>query len=473
MKTRLQPVEKFSTFLSIADSHRFILRWHTDYKLKRNIEKFNYQELLDCDVLAYRFLTNLRLNHELILQHHLTSYLQEVSYWATRYVYCRLRTIIDSLTLDECFLFASEIVTQPQKLLVKYQSNGGSKITTYAHTRLKTTITDKIYMSRNWKLLTNWGLLKKIGKSKRQNVLKEISGLREEKLEEYLLVWQCFVDNYVSSSPHRGKSLSPPNLSQLTLMTNQYNLLAKKFLTFPSKLTVEDFKNRVEFCGEKARLFVNPISIEYPEDKKINLDDNSKDYLINLEKNQAETEINYILARTFNTLNLVAQSIFYLSEGLGLSQQKIIKTIQLTHPNFTGEQYQLSREIEKIRRYLLDTIIKHQKGEKTKIDKGDIKLLIQPLKQWLAEYIESEILLLCRECYQEIDNKQQELLKENYFKSLVDNPSIMNHIPPQLINLLRKKLESKLKLKLIDDTVIQNHLSLWLERFFHQYFNQI
>jgi hypothetical protein len=73
-----------------------------------------------------------------------------------------LSNVIDSLTLDECFLLASEAVTQPEKLLKKYQFYGGSKITTYAHTRLKIAIADKIYISRSWKLLTNWGLLKKI-----------------------------------------------------------------------------------------------------------------------------------------------------------------------------------------------------------------------------------------------------------------------------------------------------------------------
>jgi hypothetical protein len=276
------------------------LHWHTDYKLKKNIEKFTSQPLVDADILAYQFLTNLRLNHELILQHHLTSYLQEVCYWATRYVYSRLINVIDSLTLDECFLFASEIVTQPEKLLRKYQLHGGSKITTYAHTRLKTAIADKIYISRSWKLLTNWGLLKKIGKSKRENVLKEIGGLREEKLAEYLLVWQCFVDNYVASSPHRNKSLSSPNLSQLNLMTNQYNLLAKKILNFSSELTIGDFKTRIEFCGEKARKFINPITIEYPEDKEINQEENPHHYLSYLEKNQAEEEINQIVRIKLN-----------------------------------------------------------------------------------------------------------------------------------------------------------------------------
>jgi hypothetical protein len=473
MIIRTNIVDKFSTFLSITDSYRFILHWQTDYKLKKNIEKLISQLLPESDILAYQLLTNLRLNHELILQHHLTSYLQEVCYWATRYVYSRLNNLIQTLTFDECFLLASEAVTQPEKLLRKYEFNGGSKITTYAHTRLKTVIADKVYLSRNWKLLTNWGLLKKIGKSKRENVLKEIGGLKGKKLAEYLLVWQCFVDNYVSSSPHKNKALSSPNLSQLNLMTNQYNLLAKKFLDFSSELTVENFKTRIEFCGEKARLFTNPLSVEYPEDKEINFQENSDNYLSYLEENQEKVVINLILTATFQSLNLSSQSIFYLSEALGLTQQQIIKIIRLTHPNFTSEQYQLSRETEKIRKFLLDAVIKNLKGEKEKISKEKIKPLIQLLKQWLTEYIESEILLLCQESYQEIDDNQQKLMKENYFKFFQDNVSIMNNVSPQLINLLRQKLNQKLNLRLGEDTLINNNLNLWFERFFHQYFNQL
>jgi hypothetical protein len=84
-------------------------------------------------------------------------------------------------------------------------------------------------------------------------------------------------------------------------------------------------------------------------------------------------------------------------------------------------------------------------------------------------------LLLCQESYQEIDDNQQKLIKENYFKYSQDSHklSTINNIPPQLINLLKEKLNEKLKLKLGENTLINNNLNLWLERFFHQYFNRL
>ncbi|BAQ65278.1 hypothetical protein [Geminocystis sp. NIES-3709] len=472
MKPRETIVERFSTFLFIIDSYKFTVQWQTDYQLKVNINKIIDRRNIEGEKLAYQLLNNLRLNFALIIKNHLTSYLQEVCYWATKQVYNSIHNNVNSLTLSECFLWGNEAIIQPEKLLKKYEFNKGSKITTYAQTRLKTIIKDKVYISRGWKLLTNWGLLKKIAKSKREEVLKQIGGLRGEKLEEYLLAWQCFVDNYVSSSPHKNKSLSSPSLSLLKRMTNQYNLLAKNRLDFPSELTVENFEMILKFCGEKARLFVNPISIEYLEDEEINQDDNFQYYSTFLEDNREEIEINQILITAFNNLNLSSQSIFYLAQGLNFTQQQIIQTIRLTYPDFTKEQYQLSKNTEKIRKLLLDEVIKSVKKEKGKIAKETVKPLIQLLKQWLTEYIDSEMLLLCQKSYQEMETEQQKLLKESCFQSSLDKSSFVDKIPSQLVNLLRENFNEKLNLKLREDIMINDHLYLWLEKFCHHYFYQ-
>ncbi|NCO75986.1 MAG: hypothetical protein GW795_05655 [Cyanobacteria bacterium] len=473
MITRVNIIDKFSTFLAISDSYKFILQWQRDYQLKINIERIIKIQEVNEENLAYEFLTNIRLKPQKILRYHLTSYLQEVCYWATRQVYFYLNKTVNSLTLEECFLWGNEAIITPDKLLKQYQNHRGSKITTYAQTRLKTIIKDKVYLSRGWKLLTNWGLLKRISKSKRQEVLKKMGGLTGKELEEYLLIWQCFVDNYISSSPHRNKSLSSPSISQFKIMTNQYNILAEKQFNFSSILTIEEFENKIKFCGEKARLFVNPITINFPEDKEININDNPQDYLTLLEENEDKPQINHLLTTTFNNLNLASQSIFYLGEGLGLTQQEIIKTIQLTNPNFIKEQSQLSKNINKIRKMLLDEVIKNIKGEKEKVSKEEIEVLIDILKGWITEYIESEILLLCQKSFLEINIYQQKLLQENYFKNSMNNISFIENICPELINVLITKFNNKLNLQLENNPIIKDNIILRLEKFCHQYFNRI
>ncbi|WP_017293426.1 hypothetical protein [Geminocystis herdmanii] len=475
MIPRTNLLDRFSTFLSIRDSHRFILHWQRDYPLKIHLEKIVNQ--LKCEIdeerLAYEFLQGIRFKPQQIYSYHLTSYLQEVCYWATKQVYLSVNNRVNSLTLSECFLWGNEAIIKPEKILRKYHNEMGSKITTYAQTRLKTIIKDKVYLSRGWQLLTNWGLLKKIAKSQRQQVLKKIGGLTGDTLAEYLLVWECFVDNYVSASPHKNKSLSPPSLSQLKVMISDYNILAKKRLNFPSELSIEQFKNKIEFCGEKARLFVNISTIELPQDQEINSNDNPENYLNTLEKNQYNQEINQILTSSFNNLNLIFQSIFYLGEGLNFTQQKIITTIQLSNPDFSCQQYQLSKNIDRIRKSLLDKVIQNLNGKKEKIDKDKIKSLIAILKPWLTEYIESEILLLCEKSFLEIDINQQTSLKTNYFQLSSDNFSLTEKIPSEILNNLRENFNKKLNLQLKDEAMINNSLMLCLEKFFHEYFNRM
>ena len=356
---RVNAIDKFSTFLLISDAQRNIFVWKKDLKLKLNFKKIVQDKVTNAENVAYTFLSIFRENQQKILANHLSSYLQEPCYWAAKQVYNQKQNIINLLTLEECFSSGNEASLKPDKILKKYQINGGSKITTYAQTRLKTIITDSIYRNRKWKLLSNWGLLKKISKSQRKQLLQEIGGLKEKQLQEYLLVWQCYVDNAVSSNKSKRNSLSAPSATQLQLMTSQYNLLAQRFLSPFFELTIDEFKTKLEFCGDKARLFVNPRTTSYEEDKKIadeKIDDN---FLFQIENNQTQNIINTILRQVFNALESNLQAIIYLYLGLGLTQQEVINIIQVTAPNFIKQQYQFSRKLNSIKKTLLDSLIKN------------------------------------------------------------------------------------------------------------------
>ena len=466
---RVNAIDKFSTFLLISDAQRNIFVWKKDLKLKLNFEKIVQDKVTNAENIAYNFLSIFRGTQQKILANHLSSYLQEPCYWAAKQVYNQKQNIINLLTLEECFSSGNEATLKPDKILKKYQINGGSKITTYAQTRLKTIISDSIYRNRKWKLLSNWGLLKKISKSQRKQVLKEIGGLKEEQLQEYLLVWQCYVDNAVSSNKSKSNSLSTPNPAQLQLMTSQYNLLAQRFLSPFFELTIDEFKTKLEFCGDKARLFVNPHTTSYEEDKKIadeKIDDN---FLFQIENNQTQNIINTILRQVFNSLESNLQAIIYLYLGLGLTQQEVINIIQVTAPNFIKQQYQFSRKLNSIKKTLLDSLIKNFSDEQINKISSDKKILLQLIQQWLEEYIESEILLICHQCYSQLDRLQQESLKNDYYIQSLDNNLIVN----QLISILNQAIATKLKLELPKNKRIEKALNLWLEKFFNQNFNKI
>ena len=466
---RVNLSDKFSTFLLISDSQKNIFVWQQDLKLKLSIEQIIRKTVDDAEQIANHFLNLIKNKTQPTIKNHLTSYLQEACYWAAKQVYIQKQNTLSLLTLEECFSSGNEATINPEKILKKYQSNAGSKITTYAQTRLKTIIADAIYRTRNRKLLTNWGLLKKSSKKERKQVLREIAGLTSLQIQEYLLVWQCYTDNAVASIKGKNNRLSTPSDAQLKLMTSQYNLLAKKSTLSLNDLTLDEFKQRLEFCGEQVRIFHNPRTISYEETSQnleLELEDN---YLINREENQLHKKINNFIIQSFHELNTELKTIIYFYWGLNLTQQEIIKIMQINYPNFISQQYQFSRKITSIKKTILDSLITKFKQEQNLPIIEDKKELAKLIQQWLEDYIESDILFLCQLCYEKLDSHQQQLLQTNYYNQfLVENDMILD----ELINLLQGAIAEKLKTKIPDNKNIKNSLNLWLEKFCHQHFNR-
>lgn len=465
--TRVNLSDKFSTFLLISDSAINIFVWQQDLKLKLNIEKIIHHNINNAEQLACNFLNVVKEKNQPIFKNHLSSYLQESCYWAAKQVYLQKQNTLNLLTLEECFTSGNEATINPEKILKKYQINAGCKITTYAQTRLKTIINDAIYKSRNRKLLTNWGLLKKSSKKQIKQVLTEIAGLSNQSMPEYLLVWQCYVDNAVSMIKGKNNRLSTPSNDQLKLMASQYNLLAKK--SNFKELSIDEFKQRLEFCGVQVRIFHNPPTVSY-EDKTQNLELQIEDkYLVNQEESQLQNKINHFIIISFNKLNNQLKTMIYFYWGLGLTQQEIIKIMQLNYPNFISQQYQFSRKITSIKKTLLDNLIT-QVNQELKINKLQDKTeLTKLIQQWLEEYIESDILLLCEQCYQKLDRNQQELLKMNYYhQSGEENYFILE----EFNGVLEKAIANKLNITIPENKNISNSLNLLIEKFCHQYFNR-
>ncbi len=475
MQTRLTIVEQFSSFLLVTDSERFITRWHIEPKLKRNLEKIRQKKTIKPEDLAYQLLENIKQKSNLIEVHHLTAYLQEVCYWASKEVYNRLGNMIKSLTREECFLLANSASLQPQKLLARYCLNGGSKITTYAQTRLKTVISDLVYQQRGWKLCSDWGLLKKMSKINRQKSLTEIGGLTGEKLQAYLLVWQCFTDNVASSSPHKNRKLSPPNSGQLQLMTKQYNLLANKLFKTKSQLTVNQLQTRLEFCCKIARQFTNPQTVSYPENFELTSSEvNPITYLEVKEANQESAKINHTLSTAFNNMSLERQAVMYLLYGLNLTQEEVIKILPTTYPNFITKQYQLSREMNKIRQVLLKAIIQpSSSAKKAKISTEKLKALKQPIEQWLNQYIQSQLFITLTKSYHQLTPNNQQLIKDTFSTNSSTNLEIIKPIKNQLMITMKQKLTNQFNLPLDNYSQVKSHLNLFIDEFLYPLINNL
>ncbi len=467
-------VDQFSTFLFFTgeNSHSFI--WKTDFFLKQNIDKIVDNQNLSSENIAYSLLSDILIKVDKIKQNHLASYLQEVCFWSAKISCDRIYLTLKSITLEECFLCGNQALSEPEKLLKNYKFNYGNKIITYAQTRLITIIKDAVYRNRNWKLLTDWGFLTKISKINREKFLKIQGGLTGAKLKEYLLAWQCYLDNYQTASKGKNRALSEPNLTQLQLMTHQYNLQIKQINNI--SITADELKQKLKFCTKIARLAVNPITVMYEENQSSLTEDNPSNYLDNLGREKEIKETQQIIVNSFNHQEKVNQAILYLAFSLHLTQGEIINIINQSYPNFIQQQYQLSRKINAIKKAIIDEIIKEKKITQDKISAKEIKPIISLLDVCLQEYIEDETLILINQCYQNLDSQQKLSLKNEYFKGVTsskDEKDIIKFDNHLLIDTIRESLAEKLKITIPNTSIINSNINILIQKFCEQYFNRI
>lgn len=473
--TRNSTVNKFSTFVFFPDENNQFFCWQTDLLLKRNIEKIVAEKKKQsCEKIARSFLSSILNKHDKIKQNHLSAYLQETCLWSARIIYERLYLTLKLLTLEECFSSGNLALIQPEKLLKNYQVKYGTKITTYAQTRLNTIIKDTVYRNRQWKLLSDWGLLTKIGIKRAESILTIQGGLKDNKLQECLLAWQCYLDNYQTCSIRKNKVLSEPNSTHLQLMVQQYNLQIKQLNQ--TQITPDELKQKLKFCIEMARLATNPITVMYEENDHSLIEANSDNYIDDLAIEKESQEIKNIIINSFQNQESINQAILYFIFSLNLTQGEIITIINQSYPDFIKQQYQLSRKINSIKKSIIDEIIKTKNLPKNQTSAKEIKPLISLLDACIQEYIEDDIFTLIDQCYKNLNSEQQKYLEQQYFKETKNsnkNKNSFNHNNEIIIDNVRKKLANKLNIFIPKISMIDNNINMQIQKFCENYFNRI
>lgn len=481
--------DKFSTFLWLDDSGK--ASWKTDIRLKKHIQQLleklgvSQSEVtpLEENKMAYNFLETVRrgvAEKIKIYKNHLSSYLQEACYWASREVYNRLdKGLAGSITIADCFAWGNKGVSQPEKLLKTYRIDGGSSITTYGKKRLATIIREEVndYLRRK-NTASDWGLLKSVSKKKLETVLREAGGFTEERIQEYLLAWQCFKDNYTGVSRHG--ILQPPNSSQWQLITQQYNLHISQSSQQSLSLNASQIRERLETCVRLIRRYDNPPNIsyeqitEYPRGEKDLEKRGERDVveefsgflvedLDSLEDSQF-TRVAEILEGHFESLDKISQGIFYLALGLNLTQTRIVEIIAKIQPEIK-QQYQLSRKLKKIKMHLIEAVSKDIKAEAAEdgIDRERIKKIIAILEEWLQEYVESRLVDIAAEVYEELPEAEKGGILNQYLSKLANGGNKPSLYSPVFLEAFRRKLESLFSIGLASEDVEDS--LLFLEKF--------
>lgn len=452
MQKRSNLVKQFSSFLCLKEeSSSLTTYWEKTPELERNIELLQKQQIISSeeDIVAQEFLRWLKKNKDQLQHKHLIAYLQESCFFATQKVYQRLRNYWDLFTWQDYFQWANLLVSSPVKLLSKYDNNFQWKLNTYAKNKIEYQLIDQAYQYMGWERASDWGLLRQLKGGKQRKCLQTIGGLSEANLEKYLLIWECFNLIYQPRSMGKNKQLLPPSLAHFIQVSNEYNFLITKKGNVLSPIDFQQCENILLTCIRFARQYCNPRTIKN-EQYFDNLADDMTVYSDDDEENNQKNYdlVNQVLAKTFSELILPQKIIFQLWKGIQLTQTEIVEAMAINYPNFVTQQFHVAREINLVRRILLESLIKVILiDQKVKLTKAKITELKTPLDSWLQQHCKQIIGQKISLIYESLPRKEKETIKKYLIeKDWNFNDEIEGEFCNKIAIILLKNIQSEFNL---------------------------
>lgn len=416
MQKRTNLVVQFSSFLCLKEESSSLTTYWKKYpELERNIKLLQQQQIISSeeDIIAQEFLRWLKKNQDLLQHRHLIAYLQESCFFATHKVYQKLHNYWHLFTWQDYFQWANLLVSSPVKLLLNYDSNLGLKLSTYAKNKIELQLMDEAYKYMSWERASDWGLLKQLKSNNQRKCLQNIGALSGINLEKYLLIWYCFNLLYKPPIPSKNQKLLPPSLSHFIQVTDEYNFLITKKNSELSPINSQQCESILLNCIKYARQYCNPKIVF----NNTYLDNLADDKIVDF-NNDEPTRTNYnlvnkILSETFSQFSLPQKIIFQLWKGIELTQTEIVTVMSVNYPNFVSQQFHVAREINSMRKILLESLIEGVLLQhKIKLTQDKVSELKTPLDIWLQKHCKEIIGEKISLIYQSLPIDEKEKIKE-------------------------------------------------------------
>ncbi|MCS6941255.1 MAG: hypothetical protein RML10_07695 [Geminocystis sp.] len=320
--------------------------WQIEPSLERNIRLLLDRGLeRNEEVIATNLLPFLRQQEDKLREKHLTAYLQECCFFASKNVYRRLEGYSNSPTWEDYFQWGKSLATSPR----------GTKLANYGRYKIiESQLVDEAYRHLSWKKPYHGGLLKQFKPTSRRKCLEIIGGYGGETLQQYLPVWECFCLIYSPSVTEENQTPPPP-----------------PFLAIKYHLPLPSLDARV--CERIIKTYINCVR-NYCNPKTFplkSLDITSKDnQWEEVYAPQDYETINGVIQSAYGDLNPCRKIISPLRLSLQLPQKTIARILSTNYSNSIREQHQVSWEIAAARKFILERLI---------------RALKQPLKnEWLT-----------------------------------------------------------------------------------------
>ncbi|MBK1987659.1 sigma-70 family RNA polymerase sigma factor [Sphaerospermopsis aphanizomenoides BCCUSP55] len=389
MRYRQDITELFSTFAQLeADRFR---KWLTEPKLHRSIKKclINTEEAAIAEnfwaIYWHKHWQNQSHN---LAKMHLSAYLQEQCYWAAEKTVAKFATI-NQYSLADYFQLANAEV---ENILKGFKPEISNNLQSYAQMAIPTRLRDILRQRKEADGCTNWALLRKVSK---KQVLASLShaGLSPAMIAQYRLAWYSFKELYVPNQGGPNSKLLEPNRQLWQDVANLYNSERLNQLTQRTpQCSADTIEQLLTRTATYLRAYLYPPvasldALKSEDDSNITLDlpDPSSDSLITdiLAQEEAEnrqnqlSQMNAVLSKALQESNAQTQEILKLYYQQGLTQQDIIKQLQISQPT-------VSRRLIKARESLLAALIKwSQETLNISVTSNQIKDMSNVLEEWL------------------------------------------------------------------------------------------
>ena len=392
MKPRQSLVEIFSTFLRLESDQ--ITGWLTSQRLQRSmLACLRDAPSNQTDDRWARYWHKLWEQAHPLAADHLTAYLQETCYWVARKM---ALGFADRMAMADFFQIA---IARVPNLLKHFNARYSQSFKTYAELGFKNSLKDWLRVQQQVEVCTDWALLYRLS---RKRLLEALQGaaLPPTTIEQYLLAWDCFRE-LVAVDDLRINVLKGPDAQTWQAIAVAYNAERSSQLRLPTTAASPELLEQwLLKCARTVRDFLNPsvTSADAPNlGQRVGsiLDTVSDDpkyapmeSLLAQEEELARqaqlAQLNMILTRAIESFTAEERHLLGSYYNQEWTQAQIAQQLGM-------EQYQVSRQLGRLRRSLLKKLAQwSQETLHITLTPAVVDAMSLTLEEWLSQTMQAK-----------------------------------------------------------------------------------
>lgn len=373
---------KYSSFgrLEEYDGLPSIVEWLKHPRLQRSMERRMQESQPGAgenfwDLLLLR--EAMRQPDNSLTSDHLSARLEETCFFVVRRICLQFASL--KMSPVDCFLRAREETSKPTKLLKKFDSKLGYKITTYVQPLLRSAILEKARIGNSLLKYRPPLLLRNVS----QKVLEEALSLKGvSDLFAYRLARQSFIEIcFPSSEGTAGRTMPwPLDESQLNAIANRYNSRRQEYPPVSGdriQTILAELDRAIRDSWQIRNVSIEDGSVSepdlsYPEPELAD------------EAGEDGQLVRSILSEAFASLPALIQDMMVIWHGFGFRQAEIALLFGL--PDQTGVSKKLNRYQQQLLKYLLKALgDRFPDFSKIKLSSQQLSEIKKSFKEWLRE----------------------------------------------------------------------------------------